>query len=707
MVKGKNCRRLGGGVWFTVKPCAKSITRLSACLLVCLLALPLPALAGENIVWNGSGAPGTTGEIRPNPWGHDSLFPHGPSGNSVTVNGDVPGNVYGGLDYHDDNTNAASTNNRVTVNGGDITWSVYGGYAESYSGSAMATGNRVTVNGGDIGMSVYGGFAERSSGSGSAMATGNSVSISGGDIGESVLGGYAESNSSASATGNHVTVSGGNIGGNVRGGSAESSSGSAMATGNRVTLSGSPVFGAASEIWGGKATDGSTPIGDSFSGNTLNVWNYSGSSVKSVQNFEYYNFVLPASLQAFSVGTVYFNDSQSFPINGEQSKVTGVSIMGGGTAPKAGDTLTLIRYTTPVGTISNDGATISGKKGLLLSYDFQLTQTANALTATALGDPVFSPQGKSFSEGRVAGMAFVNQGADLAAGSGMSAAANAGTGNGLSAFTAFQGGKSRYNTGSHVDVDGFSLMTGLAWNKETDYGKLLLGAFFEAGLGSYDSHNSFSGYASVKGDGDTEYYGGGILGRFDFNNTGPGKIYAELSFRAGWSETDFSSGDLRDPMGNKADYDSGAAYYGAHLGLGYLWNITDSSSLDLYSKYFWTHQDSDNVSVTGDPVKFDSADSHRWRGGARFSHTLNTESGLSLTPYIGAAYEHEFDGKAKASVYGYSIDAPDLTGGTGMGEVGLSFKPSAQSGLSLDLAVQGYTGVREGVTGSLQLKFEF
>ena len=259
-----------------------------------------------------------------------------------------------------------------------------------------------------------------------------------------------------------------------------------------------------------------------------------------------------------------------------------------------------------------------------------------------------------------------------------------------------------------MDVDGFSLMAGLAWNRRTDYGTLLLGAFFEAGWGNYDSHNSFSGFASVKGDGDTEYYGGGVLGRFDFNTAGPGAIYAEASFRAGWAETDFSSADLRDGItGEKADYDSGAAYYGAHLGLGYLWNITDAARLDLYTKYFWTHQDGDSVTVADDPVRFKSSDSHRWRGGARFSHTLGTDCGLTVTPYIGAAYEHEFDGEAKAAAYGHAIDAPDLEGGTGIGELGLSFSPSAGSGLSLDLGVQGYTGVREGVTGSLQLKWEF
>jgi len=78
-----------------------------------------------------------------------------------------------------------------------------------------------------------------------------------------------------------------------------------------------------------------------------------------------------------------------------------------------------------------------------------------------------------------------------------------------------------------------------------------------------------------------------------------------------------------------------------------------------------------------------------------------------VSPYIGAAYEHEFDGKARATTNGVKIDAPKLTGGTGIGELGLTLKPGKNLPLSFDLGVQGYVGKREGVTGSLQIKFEF
>ncbi|MDR0239135.1 MAG: hypothetical protein LBI88_02750, partial [Deltaproteobacteria bacterium] len=67
----------------------------------------------------------------------------------------------------------------------------------------------------------------------------------------------------------------------------------------------------------------------------------------------------------------------------------------------------------------------------------------------------------------------------------------------------------------------------------------------------------------------------------------------------------------------------------------------------------------------------------------------------------------EFDGRARATTYGYDIRRPDLTGGTGIGELGLTLKPSKTVPLSFDLGVQGYVGKREGVTGSLQARFEF
>lgn len=186
--------------------------------------------------------------------------------------------------------------------------------------------------------------------------------------------------------------------------------------------------------------------------------------------------------------------------------------------------------------------------------------------------------------------------------------------------------------------------------------------------------------------------------------TGPGHFYAEASGRAGGLHNDYDNADLCDAFGRQASYDGSSAYYGLHAGLGYVWNITEKADLDLYGKYLWTHQDGESLSLsTGERLRFDDTDSSRLRLGGRFSCTVNEY----LRPYIGAAWEHEFDGEAHATTNGFDIDRPNLRGDTGIGEIGLALTPSADLPLTIDLGVQGYTGEREGVTGSMLINFRF
>jgi len=53
------------------------------------------------------------------------------------------------------------------------------------------------------------------------------------------------------------------------------------------------------------------------------------------------------------------------------------------------------------------------------------------------------------------------------------------------------------------------------------------------------------------------------------------------------------------------------------------------------------------------------------------------------------------------------MDKPSLRGGTGAGELGVTLKSSENSAFSLNLSVQGYTGTREGVSGSFLLNYRF
>ena len=62
-------------------------------------------------------------------------------------------------------------------------------------------------------------------------------------------------------------------------------------------------------------------------------------------------------------------------------------------------------------------------------------------------------------------------------------------------------------------------------------------------------------------------------------------MYAEASVRAGGLRNKYESSDLRDATGRSAEYDSSSAYYGLHLGAGYVWNITDKASLDMLKDF--------------------------------------------------------------------------------------------------------------------------
>ncbi|GHT86887.1 hypothetical protein AGMMS49960_01900 [Betaproteobacteria bacterium] len=53
-------------------------------------------------------------------------------------------------------------------------------------------------------------------------------------------------------------------------------------------------------------------------------------------------------------------------------------------------------------------------------------------------------------------------------------------------------------------------------------------------------------------------------------------------------------------------------YVRAHVGAGYVLNLTAQSKLDLHAQYLWSHQDGDTVKLTtGETVKFKDVASQR------------------------------------------------------------------------------------------------
>ena len=106
---------------------------------------------------------------------------------------------------------------------------------------------------------------------------------------------------------------------------------------------------------------------------------------------------------------------------------------------------------------------------------------------------------------------------------------------------------------------------------------------------------------------------------------------------------------------------------------------------------------------TGEEVDFEDIDSSRLRFGTRLDYRVNEY----ITPYIGVAWEHEFDGESSATTNNLPILEPDLRGDTGIGEIGLTITPSENIPLTVDLGLTGYVGTREGISGSLLVKWTF
>ena len=604
-------------------------------------------------------------------------------GNRVTLSGNaeligVPARGGSGYTLAANNTVILSDHAQALVG-------IIGGVAPQQAvGNTAIAGDDVQVG------EVFGGLSAL------GTATGNRVEISGrAKVSRDVAGGMSlATDGTGHVTGNTVLISGTpeflgeNM--NIYGGRTDSG----RATGNTVVISGAPKF-ATDGLTGTSIIGGSSDLAgaDTFTGNTLEV-RTTGLRFKSLKSFEYIHFYLPQNVNTI-VSVITLTDTTLTDLS--SSKI-GVAVAGGlYPALKQGDRLTLVH--TAGGLLTSAGPLVNhikGMQGISTRYDFALTSNASNLEAFVTRAEL-NPQLKSLSEGKLGGLAFVNQGADLAVGMGMDRARAAAQSD-TNGFGAISGGDTRYKSGSHVDVKGVSLVAGLSKGMRNADGTLMLGGFFEAGSGNYDSYNSFADAGNVHAKGDNRYYGLGALARQDFASG----VYVEGSARFGKLKNDYRSTDLVDALGNPTSYNQRKTYYGLHAGLGYVLPLA-SGEIDLYGRYLLTHQQSSSHVIAGDLYHFDGMDSHRTRLGVVYHHRLSEQASFK----IGTAWEYEFDGKVKGSVHGKGITAPDIKGCTGILDVGFKLQPSQNKAMSVDVGLQGYVGKREGLTGNVVLKYAF
>uniref|UniRef100_UPI003341D10F autotransporter outer membrane beta-barrel domain-containing protein n=1 Tax=Castellaniella defragrans TaxID=75697 RepID=UPI003341D10F len=654
-------------------------------LVAALAGQPLFAqTVGEEIDWDG------TQPLRPLPaailWpmGFNGLFPDASSltNNIVRVEREpsIQAFVFGGLSAGSDEVSG----NTVYLSGNGHANNVYGGYSKS----GDVRNNTVDIVGGSAG-AVYGGASD------SGTVADNKVEISGGSV-DWVYGGITEK---GSVINNQVNISGGVVNGNI-GGGVFFFHGERDATGNMVTISGTPQFSAIeTSLYGGYAFSKINNASDIFTGNTLN-FSAHPIAVNEVANFQYYKFTLDPSLAndmdtaLITASTVVLGDR-----NGTPSEVEVIGIHSGDVL-SAGDQFLLVEATEAMSGNGTGGVQKEiAQQGISLLYDVEtkVDVEGKRITAEILSayEPGINPQLKSLSEGRLATLMLATRGADAVAYDLYHAIQTENPG-GLVPFILAAGGHSRYDSGSHINSDDFLLTGGLSYRRAG----LTAVIFAESGWGNYDTHNSFAHAASVRGDGDTRYYGGGLFGRYDFAS-GP---YVEASVRLGNTRTSFDTGDLVNAAsGESAHYNLNSRYTSAHIGVGYPWVFDDNNLLDVSLKYLWTHIEGKDATVAGDPLHFDSLQSQRLRLSGEWRHRHSD----SLTLLAGLGYEHEFDARADGTAYGYAIEAPSLKGSTGILSLGATITPTSNRRLSVDLRGQGYVGKREGVGGLVRVNYAF
>lgn len=617
------------------------------------------AITYESNLLNGEGAPITITD------------------NQISINGQITDLAENASVYGNHSQNSDANYNDVTINHSEISI-VFSGWGIN------ANSNKVTLNNGSSAACVVGGYSNSEKGE---TTNGNTVTISESRV-EKVYGGYSFY---GSADNNIVIIYNSVVGDDyyslsVIGGYAPQGK---SATGNTVKIIGNSNIENA-DIYGGRSDSGNIDV---FTGNTLTIDGWSGST-KSVKNFNGINF---DNINWQNGGTVLTITA------GAKNDLANTEIylnsIAGGSKIAVGDTMTLIESSNNVDLgINKDNVKVSNSffAGVAAEGTGTATVKDDGSVEFKVNTFKLNDQIDLVAENRAASAAFVNQGTDLISDSLDTISRDSNYD--VKTFAAVHGNRSKYDVNSDIKINGWSVIAGVGNADKFDNGsEFSWGVFYENGSGNYRTYNEFNN-DFFRGDGSLVYNGGGVAARYTNKNG----VYTEGSLRAGMLKSDMDNA-LRDGAGNYYGYESESAYYGAHLGVGKIISLSESSDLDVYGKFFHTYTEGDSFKVAGDEFEFDSINSNRLRIGARI--TSNKENKFST--YYGLAYEYEFNGDADMTAQGLKAPTQSLQGSSVMAEIGFNYQPTPTSPWSFDLNMRGYTGERQGGSFNVQATYTF
>ena len=598
------------------------------------------------------------------------------SGNHVTLNNSSAYTVFGAL-----SANGTVSDNHVTFNNSSA-YTVFG----ARSNNGTVSDNHVTLNNSSAEF-VFGGYSS------TGDANENHVTINGGtfeggttlsSIG--IFGAYSYEGTDITLNDNNVTISNAIIKTNVYGGYYMDDS-SAEIKNNTITIKENTDISVA-KLYGYKAYNPDSYI--IAENNALIIDGWSGST-QSVQNFNDIAFKNISWNENEPVLTITAGSTDDL----ENTTIDTIHIAGGSNI-NGGDKMTLIKSGNgnDLG-LNKDNVTDTFTAGVALEGTGTTSVDNEGNVSFTVNNLKTSSQAVIAAQTRAASAAFVNQGTDLISDSLDTISRD--DNYGVKTFAAVHGNRSKYDVADDIKINGWSTIVGVGNADKFDNGsELSWGVFYENGSGNYRTYNSFNN-EFFRGDGSMVYNGGGIAARYENKNG----VYTEGSLRAGMLKNELDNA-MRNVNGSYG-YETESAYYGAHIGVGKIINLNDSSDLDIYGKFFHTYTEGDSVTIAGDKFDFDSITSDRLRVGARI--TSNKENKFST--YYGLAYEYEFNGDADMTAQGLRADTQSLQGSSVMAEVGFNYQPTSDSPWSFDLNMRGYAGERQGSSFNVQATYTF
>lgn len=487
-----------------------------------------------------------------------------------------------------------------------------------------------------------------------------------------VTGVYAVGGKNASGGKTYIN---GNYGGTVYAGYAE---GNGSTEDNYIYI-GNGVNAAGTKLLGNNKKSGN-------SGATLEV-SENGNKLNSIGRFDNINF-----------NNVTLNGDTVLKVTDANLDGTKVNVetLASGTVYHEGDRVTLLNSQNAItGNVENIGVNDDiVQAGVAQELTVSASQSdANNIDLTVTSVKL-SEQTNLVAETRAASVGLLNQGTDLIADS-INTISRDGK-YGVKTFAAVYGNRSKYDVADDVKINGWSTIVGVGAENEHNGGDFSWGVFYENGSGNYRTYNGFDNEL-FRGDGSIVYNGGGIAARYE-NSHG---VYTEGSLRAGMLKNEADNALFCGETGY--GYETESAYYGAHIGVGKIWQLGDNSELDVYGKFFHTYVEGDTVHIAQDEFDLDSINSDRLRIGARI--TNNKENKFST--YYGLAYEYEFNGDADMRAAGMKAPTQSLQGSSVMAEIGLNYQPTPNSPWSFDLNMRGYTGERQGGSFNVQATYTF